>query len=83
MTMHAKFRSMRYRDGLSISEITRRTRLSRNTVKIWRREPARDAMSYQWPPAGPCKIDAHAEWLRLALGTWQGIFLWEHRIGAR
>jgi len=49
MTMHAKFRSMRYRDGLSISEITRRTRLSRNTVKIWRREPARDAMSYRRP----------------------------------
>jgi len=28
-----------------------------------------------------CKIDAHAEWLRLTLGTWQGIFLWEHRSG--
>ena len=47
LSMYAKVRRMRYRGGLSISEITRRTRLSRNTVKIWLREPARDAMNYR------------------------------------
>jgi len=68
MSMYAKVRRMRYRDGLAISEIARRTSLSRNTVKIWLREPARDAMNYR-RPTGPRKLDAHAEWLRQALET--------------
>ncbi len=68
MSMYAKVRRMRYRDGLSISEIRRRTSLSRNTVKTWLREPARDTMSHR-RPAGSRKIDAYAEWLRQALET--------------
>ena len=35
MAMYAKVRRMRLRDGLSISEIARRTSLTRNTVKKW------------------------------------------------
>ena len=37
MAMYAKVRRMRLRDGLSISEIARRTSLSRNTIKTWLR----------------------------------------------
>ena len=33
--MLGKIRRLRFRDGLSISEIVRRTGLSRNTVKSW------------------------------------------------
>ncbi len=35
MDMLGKIRRLRFRDGLSISEIVRRTGLSRNTVKSW------------------------------------------------
>ena len=35
MEMLGKVRRMYYRDGLSRSEISRRTGLSRNTVKKW------------------------------------------------
>lgn len=41
MAMYAKVRRMRLRDGLSISEIARRTSLSRNTIKEWPRRPPR------------------------------------------
>ena len=37
MAMYAKVRRMRLRDGLSISEIARRTSLARNTIKTWLR----------------------------------------------
>ncbi len=66
MAMYAKVRRMRFRDGLSISEIARRTSLTRNTVKKWLAEPARSEMKYQ-RPAGPRKLDGHTEWLRQAL----------------
>ena len=66
MAMYAKVRRMRHRDGLSISEIARRTSLSRNTVKTWLREPVRSEMSYQ-REAGARKIDGVADWLRQAL----------------
>src|SRR3990172_10348304 len=39
MVMFGKIRRMFYRDGLSRSEIARRTGLSRNTVKRWLRVP--------------------------------------------
>jgi transcriptional regulator with XRE-family HTH domain len=35
MDMLGKIRRLRFRDGLSISEICRRTGLARNTVKRW------------------------------------------------
>lgn len=66
MATYAKVRRMRLRDGLSISEIARRTSLSRNTIKAWLREPVRSAMKYQ-RPAGPKKITDHETWLRQAL----------------
>ena len=68
MAMYAKVRRMKFRDGLSISEIARRTSLSRNTIKGWLQESARSEMSYRRVP-GPKKVDGHAEWLRLALDT--------------
>lgn len=67
MAMYAKVRRLRFRDGLSISEIARRTSLSRNTIKTWLRdESARSEMKYR-RPGGRTKLDAHADWLRQAL----------------
>lgn len=66
MAMYAKVRRMRFRDGLPISEIARRTSLTRNTIKKWLREPVRSQMQYE-RPGGPKKIDGHREWLRQAL----------------
>ena len=66
MAMYAKVRRMKLRDGLAISEIARRTSLSRNTIKAWLKAPAAEDRAYRRPP-GPRKIDAHAEWLREAL----------------
>jgi transposase len=68
MAIYAKVRRMRFREGLSISEIARRTSLSRNTVKAWLRQPVRSEMKYQRVD-GPKKLDAHIEWLRQALET--------------
>jgi len=66
MAMYAKVRRMRMRDGLSISEIARRTSLSRNTIKTWLRGPARTAMTYQRSTTVR-KIGPYASWLREAL----------------
>lgn len=66
MAMYAKVRRMRLRDGLSISEIARRTSLTRNTVRKWLEEPVRSEMKYQ-RPGGPHKLDAHAQWFRQAV----------------
>lgn len=68
MAMYAKVRRMRYRDGLPIIEIARRTSLSRNTIKTWLREPTRGEMRYQ-RDGGSKKIDAYVDWLRQALET--------------
>ena len=38
MAMYAKVRQLFYREKLSISEITRQTGLSRNTIKKWVRQ---------------------------------------------
>jgi transposase len=64
--MYAKVRRLRLREGLSISEIARRTSLSRNTVKEWLREPVKREMRYV-RPAPRRKINAHLQWLREAL----------------
>ncbi len=52
MAIYAKVRRMRLREGLSISEIARRTSLSRNTIKAWLRDPVRSEMAYR-REAGP------------------------------
>jgi transposase-like protein len=66
MAMYAKVRRMRLRDGLSISEIARRTSLSRNTIKEWLRAPVRSEMKYQRAVA-PKKIGPYEAVLRQAL----------------
>ncbi|MGV4685230.1 IS21 family transposase [Burkholderia pseudomallei] len=66
MATYAKVRRMHYRERLSISEIARRTSLSRNTIKRWLREPDRDAMTYH-RPSTPRKIDPHLPWLHQVL----------------
>ena len=47
MEMLGKVRRMHYRDGLSHSEISRRTGLSRNTVKKWLRAPEGALAAYR------------------------------------
>ena len=47
MEMLGKVRRMYYRDGLSRSEISRRTGLSRNTVRTWLRAPAEKEPRYR------------------------------------
>ena len=66
MAMYAKVRRMKLRDGLSISEIARRTSLSRNTIKAWLKEPVKAEMAYRRKVA-PRKIDAYTAWLTKAL----------------
>ena len=69
MSMYAKVRRLRLREGLSISEIARRTSLSRNTIKTWLREPApRTEMAYQ-RPAGPKVLAGFTAWLDQAVKT--------------
>lgn len=47
MDMIGKVRRMRMRDKLSISEIAKTTRLSRNTIKKWLNEPGDAAPRYR------------------------------------
>ncbi|MBM3747033.1 MAG: IS21 family transposase [Acidobacteria bacterium] len=47
MAMFGKIRRMYIRDGLSLSEIARRTSLSRNTVKKWIKAPSGEEPRYQ------------------------------------
>lgn len=68
MAMYAKVRRMRLRDGLTISEIARRTSLSRNTIKDWLRGPVRTEMTYR-RASPPKKISLYERWLRDALMT--------------
>ena len=69
MSMYAKVRRLRLREGLSISEIARRTSLSRNTIKTWLREPTpRTQMAYQRPP-GPKVLAGFTNWLDQAIKT--------------
>ena len=67
--MYAKVRRPRLREGLSISEIARRTSLSRNTIKTWLREPApRTEVAYRRPP-GPKLLAGFTAWLDQAIKT--------------
>jgi transposase len=45
--MYAKVRRLFFREHLSISEIGRRTRLSRNTIKKWLKAPDGTGPTYQ------------------------------------
>ena len=47
MALLGKIRRMYYRDKLSLSEIARRTSLSRNTVKKWLRAPEGASAAYR------------------------------------
>ena len=47
MALVGKIRRMYLRDGMSFSEIARRTSLSRNTVKKWLRVPEAAAPKYR------------------------------------
>ncbi len=47
MAMKGKIRAMHLREGKSISEIARRTSLSRNTIKKWLKEPAETVPKYR------------------------------------
>ncbi len=83
MSMYAKIRRLRLREGLSISEIARRTSLSRNTIKTWLREPApRTEMAYQ-RPAGPKVLAGFTAWLDQAIKTDEHRPRKERRTGRR
>jgi transposase len=47
MATLGKIRRMYFRDGLSLSEISRRTSLSRNTIRAWLRKPEGSEPRYQ------------------------------------
>lgn len=68
MAMYANVRRMRLREGLSISEIARRTSLSRNTIKDWLRGPVRSEMQYRRGTVAT-KIGPYEAVLREALAT--------------
>ena len=83
MSMYAKIRRLRLREGLSISEIARPTSLSRNTIKTWLREPApRTEMAYQRPP-GPKVLARFTAWLDQAIKTDEHRPRKERRTGRR
>lgn len=66
MGMLAKIRRMHLRDGLSIREISRRTGLSRNTVRQWLRRV--DETEPKYPKRIETSVlDAWAEHLESAL----------------
>ena len=68
MVMYAKIRRMRLRDKLDISEIARRTSLSRNTIKKWLRESDSHKVKYQRESVDTV-ITPHAVWIDTALKT--------------
>jgi transposase len=59
MSLYAKIRRMYFREHTPISEIARKTSLSRNTVKKWLKAPLRGELKYA-SRAGPSKLDPYA-----------------------
>ena len=59
---------MYFRDGLSISEISRRTSLSRNTIKTWLKKPEGTEPTYRRHSV-PGKLSAYEEVLIRALSS--------------
>ena len=68
MALLGKIRRMFYRDKLSLSEIARRTSLSRNTVKKWLRSPESTEPQYRRRPQER-KLAPYQDWLTKALET--------------
>ncbi|MCL2885780.1 MAG: IS21 family transposase, partial [Betaproteobacteria bacterium] len=66
MAMLGKIRRMYFRDKLPVSEIARRTSLSRNTIKKWLRAPGGAEPHYR-RQSGERKIAAYAAQLTKAL----------------
>jgi transposase len=62
-----KIRRLYYRDGLTVSEIVRRTGLARNTVKSWLKAAEGVVPKYRRRPAEDIKIAPFAEQLTKAL----------------
>lgn len=68
MATLGKIRRMYFRDGLSLSEISRRTSLSRNTIRSWLRKPQGSEPRYQ-RTRRPGKLTAFEAMLVAALET--------------
>ena len=68
MALLGKIRRMYYRDKFSLSEIARRTSLSRNTVKKWLKSPEGQEPKYR-RRAQARKLAPYQEWLVKALET--------------
>ena len=66
MALMGKIRGMHFRDGKSISEISRLTSLSRNTIKRWLKVPQGAQPKYRRPEV-PTKLTPYVEALTLAL----------------
>lgn len=66
MRIKTKIRTLRLREGKSISEIARRTGLARNTVKKWLKEPEDAEPKYQ-RRQGDLKLTPYVPWLQQAL----------------
>jgi hypothetical protein len=67
MSMFAKVRRLFHRDHLSISEIQRRTSLSRNTIKAWLKETVPDNYKYPKRPKVTSKLTPYIPGLLLVL----------------
>ena len=67
MSTYAKVRRLFHRDHLSISEIQRRTSLSRNTIKAWLKETSPDGYKYPKRPKVNGKLTPFVPALLLAL----------------
>lgn len=63
VSMLAKIRRMHFRDGVPLRDISRRTGLSRNTIRRWLREPSTGEPKYP-KRSSKSVIDAWAEQLR-------------------
>jgi transposase len=68
MALLGKIRCMRLRDGKSISEISRLTSLSRNTIKRWLQPPKGAAPKYSRPEVST-QLAPFIEALTQALGV--------------
>ena len=66
MEMFGKIRRLYLRDKLSLSEISRRTGLSRNTVKKWLKKPEGTQPSYRRGQQER-KLGPYQDWLDQAL----------------